>query len=230
MLHVLDSLRDMSTLSIFTRLIFSMICGGLIGIERTYHRKPAGFRTHMLICIAASITTMTSQYLFLVLRLPTDPTRIGAQVIAGMGFIGAGTIIVTKKQNVKGLTTAAGLWATAIIGLANGTAFYEGGLIATILVLLAELVFSRIEYRMINKSPELRVFVEYTTKSVLNSIFDLIQHEKITLQTVEITRQKPSAKKPASAIIVMRMNHSDSASTFLEAIGMMEGVIQVEEL
>lgn len=82
-----------------------------------------GFRTHILVCIAAAITTLTSQYLYVVMHYYTDMARLGAQVIAGMGFIGAGTIIVTRRNRVKGLTTAAGLWGAAIVGLAIGAGF-----------------------------------------------------------------------------------------------------------
>ena len=126
MLSVFDGLRSVTTLSVFVRLACAFICGGIIGIERSYKRRPAGFRTHILICIGAAITTLTSQYLYLNMHYFTDMARLGAQVVAGIGFIGAGTIIVTKRQNVKGLTTAAGLWTSAIIGLAFGGGFYEG--------------------------------------------------------------------------------------------------------
>ena len=108
MLSVFDGLRDVTTLSVFVRLACALICGGIIGIERSYKRRPAGFRTHILICIGAAITTLTSQYLYLNMHYFTDMARLGAQVVAGIGFIGAGTIIVTKRQRVKGLTTAAG--------------------------------------------------------------------------------------------------------------------------
>ena len=111
MLSVFDGLRSVTTLSVFVRLACAFICGGIIGIERSYKRRPAGFRTHILICIGAAITTLTSQYLYLNMHYFTDMARLGAQVVAGIGFIGAGTIIVTKRQNVKGLTTAAGLFS-----------------------------------------------------------------------------------------------------------------------
>ena len=125
MLSVFDGLRDVTTLSVFVRLACALICGGIIGIERSYKRRPAGFRTHILICIGAAITTLTSQYLYLNMHYFTDMARLGAQVVAGIGFIGAGTIIVTKRQRVKGLTTAAGLWTSGIIGLTFGGGFYE---------------------------------------------------------------------------------------------------------
>ena len=98
MLHIFDFAREMNTLAVAFRLVLAVLCGGLIGIEREYKRRPAGFRTHILICLGAAMTTLTSQYMFLTMHLYTDVARLGAPVIAGIGFIGAGTIIVTKRQ------------------------------------------------------------------------------------------------------------------------------------
>ena len=139
-----DSLRDINMVSVSVRMLLAVVCGGVIGMEREYKRRPAGFRTHILICLGAAMTTLTSQFLYLNMHDYTDMARLGAQVVAGMGFIGAGTIIVTRRQRVKGLTTAAGLWASAIVGLALGGGFYEGGVFATLLILSAELLFSKL--------------------------------------------------------------------------------------
>ena len=137
MLPIFDGLRTVTLLSVTVRMVLAVLCGGIIGVEREYKRRPAGFRTHILICLGAAMTTMTSQFLYLNLHYYTDMARLGAQVVAGMGFIGAGTIIVTRRQRVKGLTTAAGLWTSAIVGLALGGGFYEGAIFATALILLA---------------------------------------------------------------------------------------------
>ena len=98
MLTLFDGLRDVTIWSVALRMVLAVICGGIIGIEREYKRRPAGFRTHILICLGAAMTTLTSQYLYLVLGQYTDMARLGAQVVAGIGFIGAGTIIVTRRQ------------------------------------------------------------------------------------------------------------------------------------
>ena len=93
--------------------------------------------------------------------------RLGAGVVAGMGFIGAGTIIVTRRQRVKGLTTAAGLWTVAVVGLAIGAGFYEGGLLTTVLILLAEMLFSKLEYHIMATAPEINLFIEYEDGSAV---------------------------------------------------------------
>ena len=107
MLSVFDSLRDINVLSVSVRMLLAVICGGVIGIEREFKRRPAGFRTHILICLGAAMTTLTSQYLYLYMHYYTDMARLGAQVVAGIGFIGAGTIIVTRRGRGARLVPAA---------------------------------------------------------------------------------------------------------------------------
>mgnify|MGYP000830799762 FL=1 len=148
MLHCFDPIRTLSFWAILVRLTLAVVCGGVIGAERETKRRPAGFRTHILICLGAAITTLTSQYLLLSLHLFTDVARLGAQVISGIGFIGAGTIIVTRDKRVKGLTTAAGLWAAAIIGLVCGAGYVECAVFATLVVLVVELVLIRLEFKL----------------------------------------------------------------------------------
>ena len=139
MLHCFDPIRDMTFWAILARLTLAVVCGGLIGAEREIKRRPAGFRTHILICLGSAITTLTSQYL-LFQHLFNDIARLGAQVISGIGFVGAGTIIVTRDKRVKGLTTAAGLWAAAILGLVCGAGYVECAIFATAVVLLVMVI------------------------------------------------------------------------------------------
>ena len=154
MLTCLNFAREMSFLGVTVRLLAAVLCGGLIGLEREYKRRPAGFRTHILISLGAAITILTNLYLYQVMHYHTDISRLGAQVIVGIGFIGAGTIIVTKRHRVKGLTTAAGLWTAAIIGLVCGAGYLELALFTTALVLIAELVLVRLEYYLKTKAKQ----------------------------------------------------------------------------
>ena len=131
MLSIFNGLRAVNTLSVAVRMLLALLLGGAVGLERSYKNRPAGFRTHMLVCIGTCTASLTGHYLYLNLNLPADISRLGAQVISGLGFIGAGTIIVTKEHSVKGLTTAAGLWACGIVGLACGAGFYEGAVLTS---------------------------------------------------------------------------------------------------
>ena len=230
MLSLFDGLREVTLASAFVRLTLAVLCGGIIGMERSYKRRPAGFRTHILICIGAAITTLTSQYLYLNMHYFTDMARLGAQVVAGIGFIGAGTIIVTRRQRVKGLTTAAGLWTCAIIGLALGGGFYEGGIATTLLVLLAELVFSRLEYRILANAPEINLYIEYRDRATLDELLHLYREQGLKVVNLEITRSKGSEKHNACAIFTIRMDRKHTVEGLLRDIIAIDGVFQVEEL
>ena len=230
MLSVFDSLRDVNMVSVTVRMFLAVLCGGIIGIEREYKRRPAGFRTHILICLGATMTTLTSQFLYLNMHYYTDMARLGAQVVAGVGFIGAGTIIVTQRQRVKGLTTAAGLWASAIIGLAIGGGFYEGALFATFLIILAELLFSKLEYRMLENAPEINLYMEYTDRSCLEQVLKLYREKNVKVLNMEITRATGSEHHNACAIFSLRLNKKCKVELLLDAIHRVEGVAAVEEL
>ena len=124
---VMATLNELNLVSTVVRLALALLLGGMLGIERGRKRRPAGLRTYMIVCIASSLVMITSQYMAEVFGTG-DPARMGAQVISGIGFLGAGTIMITSRQ-VKGLTTAAGLWAAACIGLAVGIGFYAGAIL-----------------------------------------------------------------------------------------------------
>lgn len=230
MTEIFDTLRTFSTGSVVLRLCLAVLCGGLVGIEREYKRRPAGFRTHMLICLGAAMTTMTSQYLCLVCHYETDITRLGAQVVAGVGFIGAGTIVVSRNQRVKGLTTAAGLWTTAIIGLSLGAGFYEGALVTTVLVLIAEMLFSWLEYRIFDSAPEENLYIEFVDRESLEAVLDYCQEKQVKILNLEITRSADSEHHNACALLSLRLPGKVKVLELREWVNAVPGIIAVEEL
>ena len=211
------------------RMLLAVICGGLIGIEREHKRRPAGFRTHILICLGASLTTLTSQYIYLQLDMFTDLTRLGAQVIAGIGFIGAGTIIVTKRRQVKGLTTAAGLWASAIVGLAVGAGYFEAALIATAMILLVELVLSRFEWFLMSTARDIHLYVEYKENDALEKIDEYLRNRAIVISDLHITKSAGSSKLPC-AIYSLQLPRKMTHDRVMTALTEIAGVVSVEEL
>ncbi len=231
MISFFDMFRTdtLDTLTIVVRLFAAAICGGTIGIEREHKHRPAGFRTHILICLGAAITTMTSQYLVLELKLFTDMARLGAQVIAGIGFIGAGTIIVTKRRQVKGLTTAAGLWTAAIVGLCFGAGFFEGAIIATLFILIAELVFARIEYFIISSSKSFNILIEYSEKSTLTTVVDEIKKTGSRIEDMEITKSASEDKLPC-AVFSIKTPRKVTHNSLMTKISNLQGIVHVEEL
>ncbi len=135
--ELIPVLGEVNIVSITVRIVLAMVSGGLIGYFRDKLNKEAGFRTHILVCLGCVITILVGQYLAL-LYPNIDPSRIGAQAVSALGFLGAGTILMSRDNHVTGLTTAAGLWATAAIGLAFGAGFYELGIIATAAILFSQ--------------------------------------------------------------------------------------------
>lgn len=230
MISVSHGLHNFSLLAVCVRMLLATICGGVIGIEREYKRRPAGFRTHILICLGASMTTLTSQYLFLEMHYYIDPTRLGAQVVAGIGFIGAGTIIVTRRQRVKGLTTAAGLWTSAIVGLALGSGFYEGGIFVTVLILLAELFFSKMEYYILRNAPDANLYLEYSDKPCLDSVLKLLREQNVKVLSLEITRAERTEIHHACAIFSLQLRRKTQLERLMLMINSLHGIIVVEEL
>ena len=199
MFLALNFLRQPDLLGMTIRVLLALVCGGAIGIERSGKRRPAGFRTHILICLGAAMTTATSQYLYIVMHYPISVSRMGAQVIAGVSFIGAGAIMMTKWQRVRGLTTAAGLWVVAIVGLCCGTAFYEGAVYATVLVLIAEVFFSKLEFHLLRDTREVTVYAEYIKPSCLEDIVSRCHVMGVKIVDLEITR-KSDGSGSSSAI------------------------------
>lgn len=230
MLDLLSPLRGMDLLGISIRIVLSVLCGGLIGIEREYKRRPAGFRTHILISLGAAMTTATGQYLCTTMGYPTDVARLGAQVIAGVGFIGAGTIIMTKHRRVRGLTTAAGLWVSAIVGLCCGAGFYEGALYATVLVLLAEMFFSKIEYQLMRRVREITIYVEYLQPSCLDAIMERCSRRGIKVTDVEITSRSGEGFNRTCAVLSLLSRKGAPQDTALSEIETIEGVLIVQRV
>lgn len=224
-------LRGFNDISVLIRFVLATICGGLIGIEREHKHRPAGFRTHILVCLGAATTTLTGQYLIAAFGVGvTDPARLGAQVIAGIGFIGAGTIIVTKRRQVKGLTTAAGLWASAIIGLAIGVGYYEVAIYATALILITEILLSKLDWLLLSHAKNINVYIEYANAENLTDIMNEIKAREISVVDVEIAKARSHTENHISAILSLELPKRASQNEVLTVISKIDGVSVVEEL
>ena len=231
MLHMFDFAREMTLHAVMVRMLIAAICGGVVGVERELKRRPAGFRTHILICVGASITILTNLYLYQVMHLYTDISRLGAQVITGISFIGAGTIIVTKRRRVKGLTTAAGLWTVGIIGLVCGAGYLELAIFATLMVLFAEIVLSKLEYRFARIIQDANLYVEYRKSEDLPKIMDLMQQHGAEIHDLEISRVSEEAEgQHYAAVLSVQARRRNLDDVLIPAVTAMDNVIQIEEI
>lgn len=229
MLSFLDPIRDYSLMAVFIKIALAMLCGGILGLERGKKRRPAGLRTYMLVCIGASLVMITSQYIIASYGTG-DPQRLGAQVISGIGFLGAGTIIVTGKNQVKGLTTAAGLWSAACMGLAIGIGFYEGALVSCVLMYLALTIFQRIDSRLYMYSKVIELYVEFASVEYVGSFIHHLRSRDIRLTDVELMKEAESGEGVVSARLTIDMPKRCHHGEIMASLSEVEGVDYIEEI
>ena len=170
----IEFLRDFNIISIVVRLVLAMIMGGAIGLERGKQGRAAGMRTHIFVCLGATLTTMIGYYSLLVFGTG-DPLRVAAQVISGIGFLGVGTILIKGRFQITGLTTAAGLWCAGAIGIALGAGFYEGAIITFICSVLTVTTFWRVEHLINKKYSRFGIYVEIKSDEYVRETVTLLE-------------------------------------------------------
>lgn len=225
-------LRGCGAGAVAFKLFLAMLFGGLIGLERRRKRRPAGFRTHILVCMGAALAVTLSLYLAEInegMGVKTDVSRLGAQVINGIGFLGAGTIIVTGKQQVKGLTTAAGLWASACMGLSIGAGYFECALFACLAIYLTITVFNSVEKLLTSHTKNMNVSVMVTETAQMAPVIAKLRGMNIQIFDVEITNIRELNQESPNVIIEMRLPERRSHSEIIASIATLDGVISVNE-
>ena len=175
----------MSIGSIFLRMGLAAIIGAAIGIDRVKKKRPAGIKTHALLCMGSALVMLTGEYLVSIYGFQTDVARLAAQVVSGVGFLGAGTIMVTGRSQVKGLTTAAGLWFSATLGLAIGAGFYSGAFISTFFMFLVIRVFSIYDLYLQKRSFVMDLYLAYTNQTSIGSIFKVLKANQCQINEME---------------------------------------------
>jgi putative Mg2+ transporter-C (MgtC) family protein len=172
---IIEYLQDFNVVSVAVRIILAMFVGGLIGLERGKQGRAAGMRTHILVCLGAALTVMIGFYSNQVLGFATDPMRISAQVVSGIGFLGVGTILIKGRFQITGLTTAACVWATATIGLAIGAGFYEGALLVFLATFLTVTVFHKLEYKLGKHQKRFGMYVEINSDKCIRKAIEHLE-------------------------------------------------------
>lgn len=170
--------------TILIRLVLAVLCAGVIGVERAKKRHAAGFRTYILVCLGAAIAMLTNQFIFETYGTG-DASRFGAQVISGIGFLGAGTILVTSRSQIKGLTTAAGLWASACIGLTIGVGFYTLALIGTLIIIVCLSLFPYIEKWLTKRANMIELHIELDERASLKELVNFVRKQGMRIILVE---------------------------------------------
>lgn len=226
---IITMLREVNLISIAVRVVLSVIIGGLIGLERGMKNRPAGLRTYMVVCLGACLIMLTNHYVFNVFSTG-DPVRMGAQVVSGIGFLGAGTIIVTRRNQIKGLTTAAGLWACAGVGLALGIGFYEAAILGGFGVFFVMTLMQKMDNRMRHSTKTIEVYVELAKDCPLGDFLRSIREKEIEVK--EIMREHDSDGEDGSRayIATLKLQKRQKHIEVIDDIRTIPGIAYLEEL
>lgn len=222
-------IKDWSGISITVRLVAAVVAGSIIGFNRAMKRRGAGMKTHVLVCLGAALVMLTGQFIQLNYDGNMDVARLGAQVISGVGFLGVGTIIVTGKNQVRGLTTAAGLWTCACIGLAIGIGFIDGAFLTLILVVFSFEILSKIDGWIEKHAKSYELYLEFSTNKCVTAFVNEMHEQGIKICEFELGKSKIKGEGP-NALISIEVKDKKRRIKILDDIRKMECVKYVEEL
>ncbi|MCB6992026.1 MgtC/SapB family protein [bacterium 210820-DFI.6.37] len=224
-----DQFYDITIVSTGLRLVLAVIFGGIIGLERGANRHPAGFRTHILVCVGATLAMLTNQYICQMYGTG-DPARLGAQVITGVGFLGVGTILVTGRHKIKGLTTAAGLWASACLGLALGIGFYSGAVIAAVVIFISLALLPKVENHFYQNSKAIDLYIEIDSIEHFRAFIKYIRSIDAAFYETHLSQDHPVTPGGIAFHLSMLLPKEISHSQAIEEFGDFEGVTLIEEI
>ena len=221
-------LREVTYLAVALRIFAAVFIGGILGLERGMKNRPAGLRTYMLVCVGACIIMLTNQYIYQVFEAG-DPVRMGAQVVSGIGFLGAGTIIVTRRNQIKGLTTAAGLWAAAGVGLALGIGFYEAAIAGTAAVFFVMTLLQKMDNKLHRRSRQLEAYIELSSIS-LGDFLRTMRDADIEVSDVQREFGEEDSDGVRAYVATLKGKTRKNHQELMEKVLEIPGVEFVEEL
>ena len=213
----LSLLEEFNMVSVIVRIFLAMLLGGLIGMEREKSRRPAGFRTHILVCVGACMTALIGLFVWKVMGDITDPMRISAQVVSGIGFLGVGTILVKEHDHITGLTTAAGLWTTAAIGIACGYGFYSAAFVGTLVVAITAAILFKLEKGTRRRNCVRSIYLEIAGTEAVNEYVDWLWVD-IKAKNVVITAPRSAIKHNVGVEVILSVNDENEVHKLLEII------------
>ena len=223
------NLQDLSYFSIIIRILLSAGIGCLIGLERERKNRPAGFRTYTLVSVGACLVMMTNQYLFSIYQ-SGDPARLGAQVISGIGFLGAGTILVTRNNQVRGLTTAAALWTSACVGLALGVGFYAGAVSVGLLLLLVMVVSRPFDKILHINNGVLHLYAHFDSSYDIDAFLQMCKEKRFKVVDMQPVMQKDADKGGIVVLIELKGWFEMEHEYYIRNFSKLSGVRYMEEI
>ena len=221
--------REITYLAVAARILAAVIIGGFLGLERGMKNRPAGLRTYMLVCVGACLIMLTNQDIFQVFGTG-DPVRMGAQVVSGIGFLGAGTIVVTRRNQIKGLTTAAGLWTAAGVGLALGIGFYEAALVGGFAVFAVITLLQRMDNNMHRKSKQVEAYIELSQETSLGDFLRAVHENELEISNVQKEQGADTDTGNRAYIATLKAKKRSNHQVILDIVQTIPGVVYMEEL
>lgn len=225
----IETIRVLTPAAILCRTLIAVILGGLIGMERGMKNRPAGMRTYMLVALGSCMVMMTNQFTIQVFGTG-DPVRMGAQVISGIGFLGAGTIVVTKHNQIKGLTTAAGLWAAAGAGLAVGIGLYEVAAAGAFMIFFILTALQRLDAVTRKNTKTLDVYIELKPNYTLGEALRTIRDQDIEIRDILLEHENGALDGAVSLTATLKRKREVQRQELLRSIRNLDAIAYVEEL
>lgn len=216
-------------MTIIMRLVMAIVAGGILGHERGKKRRAAGFRTHILVCLSACAIMVTNIQMTNSFQLG-DPTRMPAQVISGIGFLGAGCILITDKNRIKGLTTAAGLWADACLGLCIGSGCYVVAVFSCIAIYLVLTVFRYMDNILVNRTRYMQLYIEFSSIGDMSGFIKKLKQQGIKIAEMDLVKVKNKEKAEAAAVLSLQFKKAVQSEELMAEWLQCEEVMALEEL
>lgn len=225
-------LYELNLITIIVRILLSILIGGLVGIERGMKNHTAGLRTYILVCMGSALVMMTNQYITDNLQSGGDPTRMGAQVISGIGFLGAGTILVTSRNRVRGLTTAAGLWVAACVGLAIGIGFYEGAIAGGVAILAIMTLLRPLKRVIQDKAKKVDCYVVAESLLSFNYFLELCADLRVNILDLKIENDSTLESEEGDIVyfVAIDLNNRVPKVDFMSKARSIKGIKYIEDL
>ncbi len=223
-------LQGTDHIAVAIRLIMATIFGGLVGWERIVTHHNAGIKTFALVSLGSAVATVLNIYLANLPELGADVSRIPAGVVSGIGFLGAGTILVTGRKQIKGLSTAATLWVTACMGMALGAGFLDAGILAFLLIVFANVILLQISDRVENNSKYMSIYIEVPKNRGVNKLTNAINEQGFSIMSMEKSKEKPLQSSDAGLIIDIALDRKRSHKELISMFNNLDYVNYVEEV
>lgn len=211
------------------RILCAIFLGGLLGLDRGLKNRPAGMRTYMLVCVGSCLIMLTNQFIYQSAGTG-DPVRMGAQVVSGIGFLGAGTIIVTRRSQIKGLTTAAGLWAAAGVGLALGVGFYFGAALGGAAIFGVMTLLHRMDNKLQSNARTIEVYVEMSQDFSVGDFLRELRTRNLELHELQREHDAHTEQGVRAYLATLRAQRRTSHIELLEDLTKIPGILFIEEL